>query len=60
MPPALPYDEYDVPDTWTPDEVVSWLNETLMEPGVHSAEFYYEGTNFVARVWYQDPAGTGS
>ena len=52
----MPYDDYDVPDEWTPDEVMSWLNVTLMEPGVHSVEVFYKATNFVARVWYQDPA----
>jgi len=52
----MPYDEYDVPDNWSAGELLAWINETLKEPGVHSAEFYFEGTNFVARVWYADPA----
>ena len=54
----MPYDEYDIPDDWTPFELVDWINVSLAEPGVHSVEIFYDAGNLVARTWYEDPAGS--
>ena len=31
-------DEYEIPKTWPPKDVIEWINATLDEPGVKSVE----------------------
>ena len=47
---ATNYTEYDIPASWTPNDVVVWINEQLALTDVKSVEFFISSGKLCARV----------